>query len=80
MIAAADVLFGEYQYMNDFIAALERMADRDTEIYIAQKIRYPEKERVFRERLGEKFDLQWITPDLLCSNLGKQTIYILKKR
>ena len=77
---AADVLYGEYEHMEAFVRALERMAGEQTEVYIAQKVRYPEREHQLRERLKVQFELQWVTPDLLCSTLGKQSIYILTKK
>lgn len=79
VIVAADVLYGEYEAMDAFIESLAALSDASTELFIAQKVRYPAREHLLQQKLREKFSLQVITSDQLCANLGKQSIYILRK-
>ena len=79
LIVAADVLYGEYDAMDALISTLDSMSTPKTEIYIAQKVRYPQKEAEFRRKLEAKFDLEWIESEELCENLGRQWIYVLRK-
>jgi len=65
--------------MDAFVSALDLLSDSHTDLFIAQKVRYPEKEQLLQRKLSEKFSLQLITSDQLCTNLGKQSIYILRK-
>ena len=74
------MLYGEYHGMESLVKTLEQLADKQTDVIIAQKERYPHREQLFREQLQEYFELTWVPREETCHELGNISLYKLTKR
>lgn len=77
LIVAADVLSGDYVAMLPFIETLKLLNGENTEILIAQMIRYPENEGKFVEELSKEFRIERIQEEEY-RGLGNIEIYRLR--
>lgn len=79
MIVAADILYGEYSNMHEFVDTLNALANQRTDIYIAQQNRYPRSENKFRKLLSINFYVSQINIDDLIQD-SSIFIYRLQKK